>query len=189
MKNFSLNPVVFFCLLCSFIVNSGTAQNSIKDLVGARGSSVEGEMTRKGFVFIRTDKSNTGINEFWWKNSNRKCAIVRLVNGKVAAVTTTVPADCNKGNNSANNNRPDHNGNYGYNPNYSGDPKLGDLKGWKADRAYREIGSRGYRHVKDYRNNGKLVKVWYNSKYKKCKKTAEKNGNIDLVDNSKQCGQ
>lgn len=181
MKNSPLYSIVLFCLFFSFISNSGTAQNSVKDLVGARASSVDRVMNEKGFVHIKSDKSREGINSFWWKNSKNKCVLVRVVDGKVAAVTNTVARDCNKNGLSANS----HN----YNPNYTGDPKLGDLKGWKADRAYREIGNRGYRHVKDYRNNGKLVKVWYNSKYKKCKKTAEKNGNIDLVDNSKQCGQ
>jgi len=81
-----------------------------------------------------------------------------------------------------------HYGNGGY-MNDSSESKLSDLKGWTASRAYREIENRGYRFVKEYRNNGKLVKVWYNSEYRKCKKTADKDGYIDLIDNSKQCGR
>lgn len=172
---------IMLTILFFGISYSVTAQNSVKDLVGARASSVEGEMEQKQYVFIKSNKSTDGINEFWWKGSKNKCVLVRIVNGKVAAVTNTVATDCHKSGS--------HSSNSHYNKNFSGDPKLGDLKGWKADKAYREIGNRGYYHVKDYTNNGKLVKVWYNSKYKKCKKTAEKNGNIDLVENSKQCGK
>lgn len=181
LKNISqISRTALFVLFTCFIY-SGTAQNSVKDLVGARASSVENEMERKQYVFIKSNKSTDGIDEFWWKSSKNKCVLVRIVNGKVAAVTNTVTADCHKSGS--------HSSNSHYNKNYTGDPKLGDLKGWKSAKAYNEIRNRGYYHVKDYRNNGKLVKVWYNSRYKKCKKTAEKNGYIDLVENSKQCGK
>lgn len=160
------------------------AQNSFNDLVGTRASSLNYAMGQKGYVFVKSDKSKNGVYSHYWKNSKKKCVTAHLLNGEVAWITNTPAADCNKGSDNSHNN----NSNY-YNKNYTGDPKLGDLKGWNADRAYKEIRNRGYRHIKDYRNNGKLVRVWYNSKYKKCKKTAEKNGNIDLVDNSKQCSQ
>ena len=81
-----------------------------------------------------------------------------------------------------------HAGGGGYS-NTTSSAKLGDVKGWSAQRAYKEIENRGYRFIKEYRNNGKLVKVWYSTEYRKCKKTAEKDGYIDLVEESKQCGK
>lgn len=170
---------MFAFLLGSFC--QGTAQNSLKDLVGESASSVDREMKSKEYVFIKSDKSNRGIDEYWWKRAKSKCVLIRIVNGKVAAVTNTVSSDCKKSGSHTSNNY--------YNKNYTGDPKLGDVKGWKTAKAYSEIRNRGYYHVKDYRNNGKLVKVWYNPRYRKCKKTADKDGYIDLVENSKQCGK
>lgn len=166
--------------------NNNYGNGSLQNLVGARGSSLDGEMNRMGYTFIKSDKSTAGIYTSWWNNSQRKCVMSRLVDGKVASIVDTGLTDCNKGNYSSNN-KNNNKGDYNYNPNYTGNTKLGDLVGWTAGRAYNEIGSRGYRNVKDYRNNGKLVKVWYNSKYNQCKKTAEKDGKIDLIDNSKQC--
>lgn len=67
------------------------------DLVGARGSSVESELTSRGYKF----EKNLGSAALWWNGNSRKCVSVAVNNGRVASIEAASASDCGKGGNDA----------------------------------------------------------------------------------------
>lgn len=64
--------------------------NDLRDLVGARGSSFDGEMGRRGYTLIK----NVGAAGFWWNKNTRTCVSAAIDNGRIASIESTAAADC-----------------------------------------------------------------------------------------------
>jgi hypothetical protein len=62
------------------------------DLIGARGSSAEAEMSARGYQFTR----NLGSAALWWHPGKGACASVAVDNGRVASIQKASPSDCGK---------------------------------------------------------------------------------------------
>jgi hypothetical protein len=60
------------------------------DLIGARGSSLDGEMSRRGYEAA----NNIGAAIMYWNASTRTCASALVDNGRVQSIQPASPADC-----------------------------------------------------------------------------------------------
>jgi hypothetical protein len=62
----------------------------LEDLIGARGSSVDGELSRRGY-----EPANTiGAANMYWNASKRSCASVLVDQGRVQSIQPASAADC-----------------------------------------------------------------------------------------------
>jgi hypothetical protein len=66
---------------------------SLRDLVGVRGSSAETDLTARGYKLERT----IGSANLWWNKDTRTCAAVADDNGRVASIESASASDCGKG--------------------------------------------------------------------------------------------
>ncbi len=253
IKKFLL-PLLIILLTSSLSYGQSRA-NDLQDLVGIKGSSAEMDLENRGYVHIKTAKSNYDIYSFWWNPRKRKCVSYHMADGRILSIVNTLPADCNKSSNynnsnnsysnynsynhqaqhhnnnnthynnrdhdaaferghtdglynkpyhniygdsdlknaysegygsgvgQRNNNTSYHSGNGGYKSHVA----VNDLVNWSASSAYDELNARGFREETEFHNDGKLVKVWYNSSTKQCVKTWEKNNNILGIKHSEKC--
>lgn len=73
------------------------AQNpasGLQDLVGARGSSGEMELEKRGYQFLRTEKSGTDAYSYWREEKTGKCLTVRTSEGRYQSLVYAPNFDC-----------------------------------------------------------------------------------------------
>jgi hypothetical protein len=63
------------------------------DLIGARGSSAESELTARGYKLATTK----GVANMWWNHNSRSCVSVLVDNGRVNSIQSASASDCGKG--------------------------------------------------------------------------------------------
>ena len=68
----------------------------VQDLVGARGRDGEGRLQERGFVWIKTEKSDRSSYTYWKHNKSGQCISVRTTDGRYAFLVKTPPYDCEK---------------------------------------------------------------------------------------------
>ncbi len=68
------------------------AAPNVADLVGARASSGEGEMGRRGFTVARQQ----GLTAFWWNASASACVRTVTANGRYSVVEPVAAASCGR---------------------------------------------------------------------------------------------
>ena len=68
----------------------------VQDLVGARGSSGENVLQERGFVWVKTEKSDSSSYTYWKHNQSGQCISVRTTEGRYASLVKTPPYDCAK---------------------------------------------------------------------------------------------
>jgi hypothetical protein len=73
--------------------SSGTPPG-LADLVGARGSSGEAELTRRGYSWVRTEKSGGDSYAYWRENENGQCVVVRTSDGRYASIAYGMESSC-----------------------------------------------------------------------------------------------
>lgn len=69
----------------------------LQDLIGARGSSGEQALEKRGYHWVRTEKSGDAAYSYWQESENGQCVTVRTENGRYASIVTAPAADCAKG--------------------------------------------------------------------------------------------
>ena len=75
--------------------NTG-ATPSVQDLVGARGSSGERVLEERGFVWVKTEKSDDSSYTYWKHGQSGQCLSVRTKDGRYASLVKSPPYDCEK---------------------------------------------------------------------------------------------
>ena len=68
----------------------------VQDLVGARGSSGENVLQERGFVWIKTEKSDDSSYTYWKHRQSGQCLSVRTKDGRYASLVKSMPYDCEK---------------------------------------------------------------------------------------------
>lgn len=76
--------------------NTAAATPNVQDLVGARGSSGEMVLEERGFVWVKTQKSDDSSYSYWQHRQSGQCITVRTMNGRYASLVKTPPFDCQK---------------------------------------------------------------------------------------------
>ncbi len=72
------------------VVATPAAAPNVADLVGARASSGEGEMARRGFTAART----RGLTTNWWNASSRSCVQTVTSGGRYRTVRPVAATNC-----------------------------------------------------------------------------------------------
>lgn len=71
-----------------------TTPSDVRDLVGARGSSGEAELARRGYVNAGGQTGDDRVWTYWWNPNRSVCLSVVTMNGRYDSITTTPAPDC-----------------------------------------------------------------------------------------------
>lgn len=69
----------------------------LQDLVGARGSSGEQVLEKRGYTFIRTEKSGNDSYTYWREARTGQCITVRTAEGRYQSLVKAPDFDCKGG--------------------------------------------------------------------------------------------
>ena len=70
----------------------------LRDMVRARAAQAEGELQRRGYVYV-DGRAGSDRWSYWWNASRRQCVSIATVNGRYESIVTAPPADCRRGGN------------------------------------------------------------------------------------------
>ena len=73
---------------------AGDTPPALADLVGARASSGEMELNRRGYAWQGTEKSGTDAYSYWREIENGQCVVVRTSDGRYASIAYAPDLDC-----------------------------------------------------------------------------------------------
>lgn len=142
----------------------------VKDLVGARAAGGETSLKSRGYVFIKTTKSDDRSYSNWWKASSKTCLTVATFNGRYDSIVSGPAEDCKKesvdSGNATSNGAPDD---------------VADLVGARAAGGETDLKSRGYRFIKTSKSDDRSYSNWWNATSKTCLTVATFNGRFDTI--------
>jgi hypothetical protein len=75
----------------------GSSVPGLQDLVGARGSSGEAELKRRGYTWLRAEQSGGDSYTYWRENENGQCVVVRTSDGRYASLAYGMATSCQQG--------------------------------------------------------------------------------------------
>jgi hypothetical protein len=84
--------------------SGGTSRDTppaLADLVGARASSGESEMNRRGYAWQKTEMTGADAYGYWRETENGQCVVVRTSNGRYASIAYAMDSSCSKAGGSA----------------------------------------------------------------------------------------
>lgn len=64
--------------------------------MGARGSSGESELQRRGYANVGGQKGDDRSYSYWWNARSRQCVTVATMDGRYASITPSPAPDCGK---------------------------------------------------------------------------------------------
>ncbi len=70
----------------------------VQDLIGARGRDGGGMLKERGFIWIKTEKSDASSYTYWEHRQSGQCLRVRTTNGRYVSLRKTPSFDCKKKN-------------------------------------------------------------------------------------------
>lgn len=74
-----------------------TTPSDVRDLIGARGSSGEGELAARGYVNTGAQAGDDRKWTYWWNDRRGVCLSVSTVNGRYDSIVSTPAPDCRRG--------------------------------------------------------------------------------------------
>jgi hypothetical protein len=95
----SVTAFTLTMLLAFAPVAPAMAQNTpsdVRDLVGVRGSSGEGELASRGYVNVGGQTGDDRKWTYWWNERRGVCLSVATVNGRYDSIVTTPAPDCRR---------------------------------------------------------------------------------------------
>jgi hypothetical protein len=69
---------------------------ALADLVGARASSGEAELNKRGYTWQGVEKQGSDSYSYWRENENGQCVVVRTSDGRYASIANAMDLSCNK---------------------------------------------------------------------------------------------
>lgn len=97
-----MKTLIYMTLILGMLSIPAFAQDTprdLRDLVGARASSGESELRRRGFTFVKTEEGGDRKWSNWWNNRRNLCITVVTMNGRYNSIVDSPAFDCNRGNN------------------------------------------------------------------------------------------
>lgn len=73
---------------------AGTPVDALKDLVGAKGGQAEGQLTSRGYTYVKTDKSGGNSFTYWREDKTGFCVTIRTADGRYQSIVYATSADC-----------------------------------------------------------------------------------------------
>jgi hypothetical protein len=83
-------------LVLTPIAATAKSANDLRDLVGARAGSAEGDLESRGWTMITGHKGGNAIYNYWWNRDRKDCVMVTTRDGRYASITDTSAGDCNQ---------------------------------------------------------------------------------------------
>lgn len=99
MKNFRKNIALATATAFSLLSQQAFAGNaaSVRDLLGAKGSSGEAQLESRGFTFITSRPSGSSMmNSYWWHGGDKHCIAVETYDGRYSTINDATPGDCHQ---------------------------------------------------------------------------------------------
>ena len=93
-------------MLAAGVVVAQEPVPSLQDLIGARGGDGEYQMERRGYTWIRTEKSGDSAYSYWQEQENGQCVTVRTTDGRYASIVFAPAFDCQSGGSQASSDEP-----------------------------------------------------------------------------------
>jgi hypothetical protein len=84
-------------MLAAGAVSAQEPVSSLQDLIGAKGRDGEYQLERRGYTFIRTEKSDDSAYSYWQEQENGQCITVRTTDGRYASIVFAPASDCQRG--------------------------------------------------------------------------------------------
>ena len=66
----------------------------LSDLVGAKAGQAENQVTQRGYVWVKTEKSDDSSYGYWTESGTGKCVVIRTTEGRYESITYAPNADC-----------------------------------------------------------------------------------------------
>ncbi|MBX7053619.1 MAG: hypothetical protein K1X36_01600 [Pyrinomonadaceae bacterium] len=169
-----INKIVAVLFLISIWSIAGFAQETpseLRDLIGARGSSGETALQKRGYKFVKTTEGSDRKWSNWWKSSSKTCITVATVDGRYDSIVSSSPLDCNQ------------NANGGGSESTGSDPSsdYSDLIGAKGSSGEAELERRGYKFIKTTEGGDRKWSNWWKASPKTCLTVATVNGRFDSI--------
>lgn len=145
-------PILGLLMAIATEVMAQTPVPALQDLVGVRGSSGETEMQNRGYHFVATDKSESGVYMYWREKQTKKCVTVRVEDGRYQSIVYAPDSDCHSARTaSAASSHPE-----------VGTPvgALQDLVGANAGQAENTVQTRGYKFLKSSPSGDRIYGYW-----------------------------
>lgn len=142
MKKQGFGLLIAALTLIASPVFAQTPVPALQDLVGARGSSGEMELQKRGYQFLRTEKSGSDAYSYWKEKKSGKCVTVHTAEGRYQSLVYAPSSDCQTAPSSSSGGKTPEN------LISTVPPALKDLVNAKAGQASSELARRGY----TYRN-------------------------------------
>lgn len=163
--------VFFIILMTVFSADAQTTPSDVSDLVGARASSGETELTNRGYKFVKTQKGDDRNWSNWWNSKSKTCLTIVTLNGRYDSIISGPKEDCSETDSGENNQT-----NYGQTPS-----DVSDLVGARAAGGETELQKRGYSFVKTQKGDDRSWSNWWNSKSKVCLSVVTFDGRYDSI--------
>ncbi|MGD9812089.1 MAG: hypothetical protein AB7U35_12285 [Sphingobium sp.] len=184
--------LVSSAMLCTAVLPMYAHANvpsDVEDLVGARGSSGEMQLTRRGYEHINTKTGSDRKWSYWWNQSRKQCISVTTYDGRYDAIEKTTSKDCGKSGDGgktaaialgaaaligaiaiASSGKKKDKDKYYYPEGSSGTTpyELRDLVGVKASSGERQMKNRGYKYQSSGSGNYTRWGYWWNKRENQC---------------------
>lgn len=73
---------------------TGSRVSALEDLVGARAGQAEGELTSRGYSFIRKEAAGSSAYAYYNEEQTGNCVTVRTQDGRFASIVYATQFDC-----------------------------------------------------------------------------------------------
>ncbi|WP_108810280.1 hypothetical protein [Sphingorhabdus sp. Alg231-15] len=90
----AVSAAVVACLVFSPIAVHAKAPKDVRDLVGSRGSSGEGQLLSRGYTHISTSKGDDRAWSYWWGRQSEHCISVVTRDGRYSSIDKVQSSDC-----------------------------------------------------------------------------------------------
>lgn len=81
-------------LYAPLAASAQSTPSDVRDLIGARGSSGEAELIRRGYVNAGGQTGDDRVWTYWWNAQRGVCLSVVTMNGRYDSIITTPAPDC-----------------------------------------------------------------------------------------------
>ena len=74
--------------------SAGDPVGPLSDLVGARAGQAEGQVTDRGYTWVKTDKEGNSSYSYWTEKGSGNCVTIRTEEGRYQSIAYAAKLDC-----------------------------------------------------------------------------------------------
>ncbi len=101
MRYFAITALVLGLMLSGMLgagralaQSAGDPVGPLSDLVGARAGQAEGQVTDRGYTWVKTDKEGNSSYSYWTEKGSGNCVAIRTSDGRYASIVYAAKLDC-----------------------------------------------------------------------------------------------